>query len=138
MVPIRRFMMVSCGALALAACGETADVTKDKAADTAAAQKLNAPQKAYAEANKRMHAGMGTIDADADTAFIQGMIPHHQGAVDMARIVLEHGDNEEAKELARNIIKAQEEEMAWMRGWLKERGLSETGPATVDHEAMGH
>jgi len=104
---------------------------------------LNAPQRAYNEANIRMHAGMNIINEDADIAFIQGMIPHHQGAVDMANIILEYGDDAEAQELARNIITAQEEEIAWMRNWLKERGLEEVkvpdnGNDTVNHSAMGH
>lgn len=127
--------------LALSACGT---VTKDddsavmeEKAESAA--DLNASQKAYSAANARMHSGMGVIDADADTAFIQGMIPHHQGAVDMANIILEHGDDEEAKELARNIIKAQEEEIAWMKNWLSKRGLEPIKiDDDMDHSAMGH
>lgn len=100
---------------------------------------LNAAQQAFAKANNRMHTAMGDIDQDADIAFIQGMIPHHQGAVDMANIILEHGDDEEAKELARNIIKAQEEEIEWMKNWLKQRNLEPHDSAhNIDHDAMNH
>lgn len=128
-------------ALALTACqsaDQSAPADDNKQAVKADTTPLNAPQRAYSEANARMHAGMGIIDEDADIAFIQGMIPHHQGAVDMANIVLEHGDDEDAKKLARDIITAQEVEIAWMKNWLKERGLSEVDPAAVDHSAMGH
>jgi len=76
---------------------------------------------AFEAANAEMHEGMA-IDytGDADVDFIRGMIAHHQGAVAMARIVIEHGDDAEVKALAEGIIAAQEAEIAWMTAWLAE------------------
>ena len=74
----------------------------------------------YAPAMEKMHKDMmiePTGDADAD--FVRGMIPHHQGAIDMAKILKENGKDPELKKLADDIITAQEKEIAFMNDWLK-------------------
>lgn len=71
----------------------------------------------------QMHADMavGMTAEDIDIAFVCGMIPHHQGAIDMARAVLAHGDDPWARELAEKVIAAQEQEIADMIAWLEAR-----------------
>jgi uncharacterized protein (DUF305 family) len=74
---------------------------------------------AYQAANLAMHAAMDIeFSDDADIDFARGMIGHHQGAIDMARIVLEHGEDPELRQLAEEIIEAQEAEIAFLQNWI--------------------
>jgi uncharacterized protein (DUF305 family) len=78
---------------------------------------------AFKASNARMHSGMTqTFTGNANIDFIKGMPPHHQGAVDMAKVVLQYGHDPEARELAEEIIKAQNTEIDWMKGWLAKHG----------------
>ncbi|MGF7161941.1 uncharacterized protein (DUF305 family) [Rhodoligotrophos appendicifer] len=80
-------------------------------------------EQAFREAMTKMHQDMdikpsGTVDVD----FVRGMIAHHQGAIDMARVELQYGTDPELKALAAAIITAQRAEIDWMKAWLKKNG----------------
>jgi uncharacterized protein (DUF305 family) len=60
----------------------------------------------------------GATAPDIDVAFVCSMIPHHRGAIAMAKAELAYGDDPWAKELAQAIVTAQEKEIADMLDWL--------------------
>jgi uncharacterized protein (DUF305 family) len=81
---------------------------------------MDAAHQEFMAAMQRMEPSMmgGMLAEDPDVAFACGMIAHHQGAIDMAKVELAHGDNEEAKKMAQKIIDAQMKEIDEFKAWL--------------------
>ena len=65
---------------------------------------------------------MSNNGAMSDRVFVEMMIPHHQGAIEMARVALRHAKDPETKRMAQKIIDDQEREIVEMRDWLKRHG----------------
>lgn len=84
----------------------------------------SASTKGYKAAMMKMMDGMPMMKftGDADVDFMAHMKPHHQVAVDMAKVVVANGKDPEVKRLAQEIIAAQEKEIAVIDAWLKAKG----------------
>jgi uncharacterized protein (DUF305 family) len=73
--------------------------------------------------DKMMADMMVPYTGDPDIDFARGMIPHHQAAIDMAKIQLEFGKDPEMRKLAEAIIAAQESEIATLKAFLATKGM---------------
>lgn len=97
-----------------------------------AAQPPSAEREYRATMHSMHHQMMVTYTGQVDTDFARGMIPHHQGAVEMAETVLTYGNDATIRNLARWIRTAQQSEIAQMRLWLSRRALKKSEkPATI-------
>ncbi|KEO89818.1 hypothetical protein EH31_11745 [Erythrobacter longus] len=74
---------------------------------------------------------------DADVAFMQGMIAHHQQAVEMSALVEARTNNEDVVTIAGRILSSQADEIEFMNEWLTARG-QKTVMVGMDHSTMDH
>lgn len=103
------FALLFAGAV-IAACGGD-----DDSASTSRDDASSAPEASEADFN------------DADVTFVEGMIPHHEQAVEMADLAETNAESAEVKDLAMRIKEAQGPEIETMQGWLEEWGAEDSG-----------
>jgi uncharacterized protein (DUF305 family) len=101
-------------ALVLAACGNDSD-----SASSGHQGHSSASSSASADATTAAHNAQ-------DVSFAQGMIPHHQQALEMAKLAADRASSAEVEDLAARIEKAQDPEIQTMSGWLKSWGKDVT------------
>jgi uncharacterized protein (DUF305 family) len=107
---MRRILLALAAALLLAACNQGGENQEEGTAPAEAAP------------------------SDADVTFTQNMIPHHQQAIEMAKLVDTHTDRPELRELADSIQSSQSQEITQMQAWLRTWGK----PATPSEGHGGH
>ncbi len=88
--------------------------------------------------NHSMGMDLGPADANFDLRFIDGMIPHHQGAVMMSKEALNKAKHPELKKLAAEIIKAQDKEIAQMGKWRSQWYAKAPATPMAYDSQMGH
>lgn len=126
----------------LAACSK-APSSETQAPNITAATEANSKQDVaqghnMSGMNHSMSMDLGPADADYDLRFIDGMTVHHQGAVNMAKEVLEKSKRPEMKKLANNIIAAQNREIDRMKEWRKTWYPKADNTPMAYHAQMGH
>ena len=117
------------GVVVLAGCSNGADDSTAAGGSAASSAASSAAGSASASASAEFN--------DADVAFVQGMLPHHEGALEMAQLAEGRAQDPRVLDLASRIEAAQEPEIETMTGWLQAWGQPESDDmGGMDHGGM--
>jgi uncharacterized protein (DUF305 family) len=86
----------------------------------------------------RMSAAMASVkpSGDSDVDFVKLMLPHHQAAIDMAKVQLTYGKDPQMRRLAQQIITDQQSEIELMQLWLKQRDAGTSKPGIKSNSSQ--
>jgi len=118
---IGRYLLLACSAVLFAAAAFPADVAQEVHQHGASGEKSFAALMDDAMNVMQMGMSRASMKGDADHDFAAMMIPHHQGAIDMAKAELLYGKNPVLRRLAQEIIVTQSSEIAVMQAQLDRR-----------------
>lgn len=110
----------------------TKDNVAKQASDTQQTTVTNNGSMSMADMNRELATKTGS---EFDKAFIEMMIKHHQGAIEMAKLSETRANRQEIKTLSQNIISAQEKEISEMQQWQMNWGYnaSDTSMPGMNH-----
>ena len=137
--------IISIATGALAACSTTTPETS--ASTTVAIKPSSSPaaetampsmDNTHNMSNMHMTMDLGSADANFDLRFIDGMIPHHKGAVEMAKEAQQKSQRPEVKKLADEIITAQAKEITELQTWRKQWYPNASNKPMAHNAQMGH
>jgi uncharacterized protein (DUF305 family) len=122
----------------LSACTNTAQADKQAQLSDNTTEVSNKQLCGMHHACMNHNMDLGPADANYDLRFVDGMIPHHAGAVAMAKEALQKSKRPEIKKLANTIIKAQEKEINELKQWRKAWYPTAPKEAQAWHPQMKH
>lgn len=118
--------------------GVTALTDKDEAPQTSTTQQQIASTDHSSMTMKEMNKELEVLSGDAfDKTFIEMMTAHHEGAIDMAKLIPSRAKHAEIKKLGEEIIAAQTKEISDMRQWMMDWGYG-SGETTDSMPGMSH
>jgi uncharacterized protein (DUF305 family) len=122
--------------LGLAACSDSSDSSDPSARSVG--QDSSTEMEGMNHGSQGMNMDLGPADESFDLRFIDAMILHHQGAVEMAQVALEQSNRDEIKQLSQQIIAAQEQEIQQMQEWRQTWYPDAPDEPVMYHSEMGH
>ncbi|MEH2458773.1 DUF305 domain-containing protein [Nostoc sp.] len=130
---------IASGGGLITACTNTASQNESQAPNATATNTSDKQQMNHGSSmNHSMGMDLGPADANFDLRFIDAMIPHHQGAVEMAKEAQQKSKRPEIKKLADNIIKSQNQEITQMKQW-RQAWYPKAGDKPMVYDSqMGH
>ncbi len=136
---LRRFLYLTTGTIALStAISACSTIAKTPTVTTSATPATSGMDHSKMSSGMNHSMDLGPADENYDMRFIDAMIPHHEGAIVMAKDVLQKSKRPELKKLATTIISAQTEEIAQMKAWRTAWYPKSPSTPMAWHSTMNH